>query len=225
MPDIRYDQYCPLTRAAEIVGERWTLLILRELFLGPKRFSDLKGAVNGISTSVLAERLARLEERGLATRRELPAPAASTVYELAEPGRALKPVLVELTRWGLRFLETPCDGDCVRAEWLVLGLDVFARRGPSQSHGARLRIQGDNELVEVYVRGGDRGTVVSRNPLPFDATLTAPALVMLGFASGALDLAAVRNHEGVACDGDLAVLERIPSLFEFRPTPSPAPAS
>jgi len=106
--DIRYAQFCPLTRAVEILGERWTMLLLRELIAGPQRFSDLKERLPGVSSSVLAGRLVRLEEKGLIAKRELPAPAASTVYELAEAGRALRPALIELLRWGMRFLGEPC---------------------------------------------------------------------------------------------------------------------
>ena len=100
MADFRYPQYCPLARAAEVVGERWTLLVLRELLLGPRRFSDLRRALTDVSTSVLADRLARLEERGLVAHRELDPPAGAAVYELSESGQALGPALLALARWG-----------------------------------------------------------------------------------------------------------------------------
>jgi len=136
--DFRYAQFCPLTRAVEILGERWTILILRELFLGPKRFSDLKSALNGVSPSVLADRLARLEERNIVSRRELPPPAASIVYELDEAGRALRPLLAEMTRWGVRFMGAPDPADSFRPEWLLLGLQVFARTRSIDPANARV---------------------------------------------------------------------------------------
>ena len=96
MSEFRYAQFCPLARAAEVVGERWTLLIARELLLGPKRFSDLREALAGVSSSVLADRLARLERRDVVAWRRLPPPAAARVYELTETGRALEPVVLAL---------------------------------------------------------------------------------------------------------------------------------
>jgi DNA-binding HxlR family transcriptional regulator len=93
----------PLTRAAEILGERWNILLLRELSLGPRRFGDLRRALDGMSPSVLAGRLVRLEQKRIVRRRELPPPSAFPVYELDDAGVALAPVLAELARWGLRF--------------------------------------------------------------------------------------------------------------------------
>lgn len=228
MPDIRYAQFCPLTRAVEILGERWTILIVRELMLGPKRFSDLKAALNGVSPSVLADRLARLEERGILSRSEMPPPAASTVYELDEAGRAMKPLLVELTRWGVRFLDAPGAADHIRPEWLLLGLQVFAKTGPTDDFGARLHVSNGQEAVDLYVRGSRAGTNVSREPQPFEITVTAAPLLMLGFVSGQ----APNGHDGLppglTVDGDAAVARRLPSLFDFQPsaaTPIGAPAS
>lgn len=227
MPEIRYAQFCPLTRAVEILGERWTILVVRELLLGPKRFSDLKAALNGVSPSVLADRLARLEERGILGRRDLPPPAASTVYELAEAGLAMKPLLVELTRWGLRFLGTPGPGEHVRPEWLLLGLQVFARHEPTDEIGARLRVRSDDETIDIHVRGGRGGTVVSREPLPFDVTVSGPPLAMLGFASAQDAAGADAAAAGLDIDGDAGIARCIPLLFDFRPAAGAgiAPAS
>lgn len=223
MPDIRYAQFCPLTRAVEILGERWTILIARELFLGPKRFSDLKSALKGVSPSVLADRLVRLEERGIVRRRELPPPAASMVYELDEAGRAMKPLLVELTRWGVRFLGPPGPSEHIRPEWLLLGLQVFACAGATEDIGARLHVRSEDEELDLYVRGGASGTVVSRDPLPFDVTLSGPPMPMLGFASGQAPTGDDGLPAGLAVDGDAGVARRIPGLFDFQPaseTPS-----
>jgi DNA-binding HxlR family transcriptional regulator len=228
VPEIRYAQFCPLTRAAEILGERWTILIVRELLLGPKRFSDLKAALNGVSPSVLADRLSRLEEKGILRKRDLPPPAASVVYELDEAGRAAKALLIELTRWGLRFLGPPGPGDRIRPEWLVLGLQVFARSGPTEDIGGRLVIADDDESVEIYVRGGASGTVVSRDPLPFEVTISATPLAMLGFASAAAATtsaamsaeaaSAATAAPGLVVEGDATVARRLPSLFDFQPS-------
>lgn len=225
MADFRYAQYCPLTRAVEILGERWTVLLLRELFLGPKRFIDLKTALNGVSTSVLAERLVRLEERGIVSRRDLPPPAASSVYELDEAGRALKPVLVELTRWGARFLDSPGPSDCMRPEWLLLGLDVFARREASPDLGARLQVEAGNESIDIYVRGGAGGTKVSRSPLPFEVSVRGAPLDMLVLVAGHVAPVDASWGAKLVVDGDVPRASQIASLFDFSPTPAAPPAS
>ncbi len=225
MVDFRYAQFCPLTRAVEILGERWTILILRELFLGPKRFSDLRSALNGVSPSVLADRLAKLEERGVVVRRELPPPAASAVYELDEAGRALRPLLVELTRWGVRFLDAPAPSDSFRPEWLLLGLQVFARPCDADDIGARLRVEGGAQSVDLYVRGGVAGTIVSRTPLTHDVSVSAPPMEMLMFASGLLVPADDHSGGKLTFEGDVDVVRRIPELFDFSPTPAAPEAS
>jgi DNA-binding HxlR family transcriptional regulator len=220
--DFRYAQFCPLTRAVEILGERWTILIVRELFLGPKRFSDLRSALNGVSPSVLAERLARLEEKKILARRELPPPAASIVYELDDAGRALRPLLVELTRWGVRFLDTPDPADSFRPEWLLLGLQVFARTSASDALSAHLHIEGGAESVDIYVAGSRAGTVVSRSPVPCDVRVSAPPMDMLMFANGLLVPGEDGSPKSFRFDGDVNVVRRIPSLFDFSPTPAGA---
>lgn len=222
MVDFRYAQFCPLTRAVEILGERWTILILRELFLGPKRFSDLKSALNGVSPSVLADRLTRLEERGIILRRELPPPAASVVYELDDAGRALRPLLVELTRWGLRFMGSPAPDDSFRPEWLTLGFEVFACSGASEEIGAKIRIEDGGQSLDLYVRGGAGGTVVSRTPIAHDVTISAAPMEILMFTSGLL---APGDDRSLRCEGDIRIVRRIPSLFDFRPTPSQPPGA
>src|SRR5256712_7819045 len=112
-----YPQFCALARALELLGERWTLLIVRELLLGPKRFSDLKGRLDGISSSVLSQRLSRLEEDGLVQRSYLQPPAASTVFDLTALGRALEPAMFDLIRWGGRFLYPARPNERREPEW------------------------------------------------------------------------------------------------------------
>src|SRR5881398_167543 len=99
-----YRQSCGIARALDLVGERWALLVVRELVLGPKRFTDLRHGLPGIGTNILAGRLRELERAGVIRRRTLPPPAASAVYELTEYGRDLEPVMLALGRWGARTL-------------------------------------------------------------------------------------------------------------------------
>src|SRR5216117_1868167 len=96
-----YNQFCPLARTLDIIGERWTLLIVRELAIGPRRFKDLIDDLPGIGTNLLAARLKELERHGILGRRTLPPPAGSKVYELTERGRSLFAALIPLAQWGL----------------------------------------------------------------------------------------------------------------------------
>ncbi|GLX47532.1 transcriptional regulator [Streptomyces hygroscopicus subsp. hygroscopicus] len=123
MPPRRsYDQYCSAARALDLVGDRWTLLIVRELLAGPRRYTDLHADLPGVSTDVLASRLKDMERDGLTTRRRLPPPGAATVYELTPRGSALLPVLQALGAWGEPELAVRRPTDAVRAHWFALPL-------------------------------------------------------------------------------------------------------
>jgi DNA-binding HxlR family transcriptional regulator len=117
MPRRSYDQYCPVARALDVVGERWTLLIVRELLAGPRRYTDLHADLPGVSTDVLANRLKEMEREALVTRRRLPPPAAAYVYELTDRGRELLPVLDALAIWGGPALGEPRPTDALREHW------------------------------------------------------------------------------------------------------------
>src|SRR5215470_18393749 len=106
-----YNQYCAVARSLDVIGERWTLLIIRDLLVGPKRYKDLLDGLPGIGTNLLAARLRDLEKAGIVRRTLLPPPAASTVYELTEVGRALEPAIFAIGRWGARFLGSPRETD------------------------------------------------------------------------------------------------------------------
>ncbi|MFJ4962043.1 winged helix-turn-helix transcriptional regulator [Streptomyces sp. NPDC088729] len=117
-----YDQFCAAARALDSVGDRWTLLIVRELLAGPRRYTDLHADLPGVSTDVLASRLKDMEQGGLAVRRKLPPPAAASVYELTGRGRDLLPVLAALADWGAPALAERRPTDAVRAHWFALPL-------------------------------------------------------------------------------------------------------
>jgi DNA-binding HxlR family transcriptional regulator len=111
-----------LARALDIVGERWTLLIVRELLLGPRRYGDLLESLDGITTNLLAKRLREMKKLGLVEKRRLPPPASSDVYALTDAGRALEPAVMELARWGGRLLEHPRLGDKRDIGWALLSM-------------------------------------------------------------------------------------------------------
>ncbi|WP_035850565.1 winged helix-turn-helix transcriptional regulator [Kitasatospora azatica] len=114
-----YDQYCAIARALDAVGERWSLLIVRELLGGPRRYTDLHADLPGVSTDILAARLKQLEAEGVVLRRKLERPANATVYELTEHGSALREVVVALGQWGLAALGEQRPTDAVREHWVT----------------------------------------------------------------------------------------------------------
>lgn len=150
-----YRQYCGLAKALDVVGGRWTLLILRDLFPGPRRFKDLLKGQPGIGSNLLTERLRQLEDEGLIQRRTLPPPAGSTVYELTDSGRELEPVLLGLARWGAHKLGDPGPGDFYRPRFALfaalLGDGQEAIRGIHESYEFRI----DDEVMHVRVDDGE----------------------------------------------------------------------
>ena len=150
-----YDQYCPIAHSLGLVGERWTLLVVRELYYGPKRYTDLVDNLPGIGTNILAARLKELEATGLVEKRRLPPPAASMVYELTENGRLLRPVLHELARFGARLIGPP-PPDALADGWLLHALDLGL--APVSPEG-RIAFRIGNEeasLVDGRVTAGNR---------------------------------------------------------------------
>src|SRR5215207_10476070 len=115
-----YNQYCTVARALDIVGERWTLLMVRELLTGPKRLKDLLEGLPGIGTNLLANRRKTLEGEGIVRRATLPPPAGSNVYELTELGGSLEPVIMALSRWGARLLDAPREVDEMMSGWAAV---------------------------------------------------------------------------------------------------------
>ena len=163
MKNRTYNQYCGLAYARDVVGERWTLLIVRELIAGPRRFKDLIDGLPDISTNLLSERLKSLEQQGVLGRRTLPPPAGSTVYELTPLGQALEATLLELGKWGSQFVPPAPEGAHVlRAGSYALTLKTFFR--PEQARGVRatyaLRVGAETLRVSIAdgridVRQGD----------------------------------------------------------------------
>jgi DNA-binding HxlR family transcriptional regulator/putative sterol carrier protein len=132
VPEHRYQQYCALARALDIVGDRWTLLIVRELVPGPRRFTDLLEGLPGVSRNLLTERLRGLEGDRIVARRELPAPAARLVYELTAEGRDLADAIVPLMAWGVRLLGEREATDSFHARWAAWAMASFADRAAAE---------------------------------------------------------------------------------------------
>jgi DNA-binding HxlR family transcriptional regulator len=219
--EFRYAQFCPLARATEVVGNRWSLLVLRELMLGPQRFSDLKRRLAGVSTSVLAERLAALESFGVVAQAELPPPAASRVYQLTPHGEAFRPVLFELARWGLHWLRPPGKGDHFEPDWLRLSLEAFAAPGPTPARRFALCVESGGSRARIRFEGGPEGLRFLTAGGPADLVLEAGPQDLLGLLTGLLPADAARAR-GVRIEGDVSALADLPRQFRFD-LPSRAP--
>lgn len=149
-----YDQYCPMAHALSLVGERWSLLIVRELMHGPKRYTDLSHGLPGIGTNILAARLRDLEEGGIVEKRKLPPPFAVTVYDLTEYGRQLDEVMHALARWGARTLGPPGPEDELYPEWGVNAFaalfDPEAARGVTETYVLKI----DDDVFTARIEDG-----------------------------------------------------------------------
>ncbi|MET7853001.1 helix-turn-helix domain-containing protein [Streptomyces avermitilis] len=212
MPPRRsYDQYCSAARALDAVGDRWTLLIVRELLGGPRRYTDLHADLPGVSTDVLASRLKDMERDGLTTRRRLPPPGAVYVYELTERGRELMPVLQALGSWGAPALAERRATDAVRAHWFALPLlRALEPTGDGLAVGL-LEIRLEEGRFHLHLGAGD-GPVYGDGPAPEepDARLAVDAETCMALSRGTVTFPqAVREGRAeVTGEGTLAKLLR-----------------
>jgi DNA-binding HxlR family transcriptional regulator len=182
-----YNQYCGLAYALDIVGERWTLLIIRELVAGPRRFTDLMEGLPGISTNLLAERLKCLERDGLLCRRVLPRPAGSAVYELTVLGRGLEDSLIELGKWGSQFVpSTAKDADLLRLNSYALTLKTFFRPHLAQGVNETCVLHIDDEVLAVHIQAGEL-RVRQGEAGPADVVLHTDIPTYLGLLAGKID--------------------------------------
>jgi len=196
-----YDQYCGIAHALDLIGDRWALLVVRELMRGPLRYTDLVERLPGIGTNILAARLRDLESGGVLTKRTLPPPAASRVYELTEYGQALKPALRELGLWGARSLGPPTHEEELFPGWLVNVLDtVLSPVAPAGRFEFRVR-----DEVASLVDGEAR-----------EGPIEDPDVVVQGAPGGVYRLFVERQLDAVSIQGDRELLER---LIEASPQP------
>src|SRR5690242_20736566 len=216
----QYDQACAIARALDIVGDRWSLLLVRELTLGPRRYRDLAAGLPGIPSNVLAARLKDLQAAGVITRRTLPAPTDVTVYELTGAGRALQPALTELLHWGLRHAPEPSPDAAAQPGWALL---AAAGRPTALPAGQTCELRVGPE--PFYLRSAAGTLPVRRGPAPDgDAAVTMPADTFYGLLTGrATVTGAVRNS---TVDGEPEIARRaLEPLAAAGAKPAPSPAS
>lgn len=206
-----YNQYCGVARGLDLVGERWALLVVRELILGPKRFTDLRAGLPGIGSNILAARMRELEYAGVVQRRTLPPPAPATVYELTDYGRELEDVMLAFGRWGAKSLGPRQPGQTFRSEWLAVALKAFFR--PEAAAGLQA-------ILELRLRDGayhariESGTLVVEPASGdgADLVVTADEETLIAFLAGA-----PVPRAALAPEGDADLFERLPLIFAFGP--------
>src|SRR5438105_251183 len=198
-----------MARALDIVGERWALLVVRELVLGPKRFTDLRAGLPGIGSNVLAARLKELEQNGVVARRRLPPPAASAVYELTEYGRELEEVVLAFGRWGAKSMGKRSAGQSLRSEWLAVALKAFFRPEAARDLRATVEFRFEDGAFLAQI---DRGSLVIEPQAEngADLVLATNPEALVGFLAGAPVPPAALSPEG-----DVELLARLPRIFAF----------
>jgi DNA-binding HxlR family transcriptional regulator len=202
-----YDQYCPVAHALDLVGDRWALLVVRELMHGPKRYTDLAEHLPGIGTNILAARLRDLEACGIVAKRRLPPPAASRVYELTEYGRELRTVMRALALWGARSLGPPTADDELFPGWLSNAVDtVLAPLAPP----GRFEFRVGDEVASLVDGEAHEGPVEQ------------PDVVVEGDPDGIFHMFIDQRLDLVKVRGDRKLLKK---LIEAAPVPIETPAS
>jgi DNA-binding HxlR family transcriptional regulator len=196
-----YDQYCPVAHALDLVGDRWALLVVRELIHGPKRYTDLAEHLPGIGTNILAARLRDLEASGIVTKRKLPPPTPARIYELTDYGRELRKVMRELALWGARSLGPPKADDELFPGWLENALDVVL--APNAPPG-RFEFRVGDEVASLVDGEAQPGSVED------------PDVVVEGNPEGVYYMFIDRRLDLVSVTGDRKLLEK---LIDVAPPP------
>jgi DNA-binding HxlR family transcriptional regulator len=220
-----YGQYCSVAKALDVIGDRWTLLIVRELLLrGACRYTDLKNGLPGIATNLLADRIRELEAAGLVRREEAPPPVATTLVHLTEAGAELEPVIKAIGWWGLRYMATPAQTDEFRAQWFGYPVEFFLRDRDPGGPPASIELRAGAESAVVEVSGGAVRARVGTVPSP-DLVLAGPPLLINALFTGQLTVAAA-TARGLRVSGDASLLDRVLPVPEdaYRAARQPAPS-
>jgi DNA-binding HxlR family transcriptional regulator len=203
-----YGQYCSVAKALDVIGDRWNLLIVRELLLHePCRYTDLLHGLPGIATNLLADRLRSLEEAGIVSREDAPPPVATTLFALTDRGQALKPVLRQIGEWGTPLMLEPVDDDAFRGAWLALPVELFLTDTAPERPPVTIEVHTGEESTIIETVEGDVRARPGSAEEP-DLVLSGVPQVVLGLLSGRLDLADARAR-GLEYEGDAQALRRV----------------
>lgn len=203
-----YREYCAIAQALDVVGERWSLLIVRELLIrGPSRYTDLRFGLPGIATNLLADRLRELEEAGVIRREEAPPPVATTLFHLTERGKDLEPVLKALGRWGGPLVERPIADDEFRSHWLALPLELHLTDHSPEKPPITIEVHTAEAPMLVTTQDGGVHVRPGTSDHP-DAVMTGSPSQVIGVFTNRLDLATAKKR-GLKYTGDLGALRRV----------------
>ncbi|UGT43489.1 helix-turn-helix transcriptional regulator [Nocardia yamanashiensis] len=208
-----YNQYCGIAVALDLLGERWSLLVLRNLLLGPKRFKDLLDGLPGIGTGLLSQRLKELDAAGLITRTTLPPPAASTVYHLTPAGESLRPMFLELSRWGLARLGDPAPGQHVDAELVALAMEArfdHDAAGDDADGVYELRVEGQVFRLSITHGSFEIRAGAAESPR---AAITTDLATLAALNNGTSSLANALETQAVTVSGDTGALPSLAHAF------------
>jgi len=210
-----YDDACATAHALDLIGERWAMLVMRELMMGPRRFSDLRAALPGISANVLTQRLEGLEVAGIVRKRRLPPPAAAQIYELTEWGLEAEPILLSLGKWAVR---SPRHDPTLPLSAVGLMLSFRAKFDPARAKGVEVSVSfrfGE----EVFSVGVHKGVLTSERgeaDRP-DVTVAGSPAAVAGLVYGKAPLKEWEKQGSLAVTGDRAALKRFADIYEMPP--------
>jgi DNA-binding HxlR family transcriptional regulator len=210
-----YGEGCGIAHALDLVGERWALLVVRELLLGPKRFTDLRGGIPHVSPNVLSERLRELERVGVVARRKLGPPASSRVYELTEWGRDLEPAVLALGRWGARSPYLPTEAG-MSTDSQVLALRTVFDSAAADGFEASFELRLDGDRFRATVRDG-RFEIARGEAIDPDAVIEADQPSLAAVLWVGRPLADAQRSGGMRVEGDERAAERFLGLFNPAP--------
>jgi DNA-binding HxlR family transcriptional regulator/putative sterol carrier protein len=216
MSQHRYQQYCGLARALDVAGDRWSLLIVRELTPGPRRFTDLLDGLPGVSRNLLTERLRALEGDGIIARQQLPPPAARQVYALTDDGLDLAVAMVPLIAWGAGRMADRGPGDSFRARWPAVAMaglaDREAAKGVSESYqyvvgDSAFHFTVDDGSIELHDGRADDAAV----------TLTTDEETWADITSGKITASSAAASGTLTVAGDPEAAKRLRKIFGREP--------
>lgn len=211
-----YGQYCGLARALEFVGERWAMLIIRDLLVGPRRFTDLKNGLPKIPTNILSTRLRELETHGIVRRRVPPRPAVGVLYELTEYGAELEPVMLSLGAWGARSLGDPAAGEIVTSDSLIMALRSTFRAEAARGRRLAVELRCGGHTLHGIVDNGALRTAAGALPGADIVIEAGPELWHL--MAGELTPERAVSDGLVRVTGNAKLLDQFVEIFRVDPT-------
>lgn len=208
-----YDQFCGLAKALDVVGERWTLLIIRELMLGPRRYTDVAEGLPGISSAVLSQRLGRLEATGLIAKSKLPPPAGVFVYELTEGGRDLAEAMVPLAVWGVRLLKDGRRHEAFRPGWPFLYLRETLNKRALEGVDDVFEFHIDDHTVTVHIHDGAMDVTEAPSPVSPDVVVRTDANTFIDLGLGGLPAKDAIAQGSLVLEGSPDAIRRYVKVF------------